>query len=248
MLHWSARAPCLHGRLSSNVSHLKNHMPPVAFLSYASADRDVAASIKRVLGEYGIESFLAHDNISVSEEWRQRLLVELTKCDIFVCVLSGAYLRSTWCLQECGIASTREGIVIAPLSLDGTSPPGFLANLQFARISPTSLHMLKILPAFLQTGTAQQSGIALAILAFGRSRSHAEANRASDLLVPLLPSLSREHSRRLAREALENVWARNAPESLNHLLPMLLSLHSQSLGTRVSASIRRHLRAGARGC
>lgn len=218
-----------------------------AFLSYHSADRAVAASVKRILVDYGVECFLAHEHIAVSEEWRRRLLVELKTCDLFVCILSSAYLQSPWCIQECGIAATREDVVVIPLSIDGTSPPGFLANTQFAPIEVKSLHILNLLPAFLHNSAAQMRGIELGISVIGRSRSHLEANTACSLLMPMLPKLTREQVRRMAQEVFENVWAQNAPYCLNRLLPALLDLHKAQLGTRMSAAIRKLIRASARG-
>ncbi len=73
---------------------------------------------------------MAHEHIQVSEEWRLRILKELTVCDIFICILSQAYLASPWCVQESGISAIRDGMTIIPLSLDGTIPPGFISNIQ----------------------------------------------------------------------------------------------------------------------
>ncbi len=50
-----------------------------AFLSYQSADKEVAAKIKVILSQLGVESFLAHEDINVSEEWRLSILAELGK-------------------------------------------------------------------------------------------------------------------------------------------------------------------------
>ena len=59
-----------------------------AFISYAHADRKYGAQAKNVLAEIGIEAFLAHDDLHVSDEWRARIIEELRRCDLFVPLLS----------------------------------------------------------------------------------------------------------------------------------------------------------------
>lgn len=40
-----------------------------AFISYQTADKQIAGRIKELLESIGITSFLAHEDIDVSEEW-----------------------------------------------------------------------------------------------------------------------------------------------------------------------------------
>ena len=101
-----------------------------AFISYQTKDKWVAGKLKKILGEYGIDTFLAHEDINVSEEWRVKILEELTKADIFICILSKNFLQSFWCLQESGIAAFRSDLTVIPISIDGTIPVGFIGNIQ----------------------------------------------------------------------------------------------------------------------
>jgi len=102
-----------------------------AFISYAHADRAYGGQAQKVLAEVGISAFLAHEDIDVSDEWRECLLRELARCRLFVPLLSKNYLASTWAQQEAGfIVSRLSDVVVAPLSLDGTRSGGFLAHLQ----------------------------------------------------------------------------------------------------------------------
>ena len=80
-----------------------------AFISYSTDDKKHAGAVKVALDEIKIESFLAHDDLHVSEEWKERILKELKKCDIFVPLLSEAFKRSDWCGQETGILVNRRG-------------------------------------------------------------------------------------------------------------------------------------------
>ena len=106
-----------------------------AFVSYSHVDREFGRQAKTVLGEVGIDAFLAHEDLDTSEQWQERILSELRRCDLFVPLLSKNFLKSEWAPQEAGfIASRLSEVVIAPLSIDGTTPSGFLSHIQSSRI------------------------------------------------------------------------------------------------------------------
>ena len=64
-----------------------------AFISYQTDDRLVAGKVKSLLLESGIRSFMAHEDVSVSEEWRLKILEEMGKAEIFVSLWSKNYYR-----------------------------------------------------------------------------------------------------------------------------------------------------------
>lgn len=109
------------------------------FISYSSVDKHVGGQVQRLLFEFGVSSFLAHETIEVSEDWRQRILSELNTCGVFVPILSESFLKSVWTQQEVGSVVLRPEVTIAPISIDGTKPPGFLSNLQCAFVPSTGL-------------------------------------------------------------------------------------------------------------
>ena len=96
-----------------------------AFISYSQEDRKFGAQAKSVLADVGIEAFLAHDDLHVSDEWRKRIIEELKRCDLFVPLLSKNFVASKWAPQEVGFIISRSEVPIAPISLDGTTPFGF---------------------------------------------------------------------------------------------------------------------------
>jgi len=61
------------------VVHLTcdNSMEIKAFISYSSKDKKYGAAVRTALSEVNLESFLAHDDLRVSEEWKARILAEL---------------------------------------------------------------------------------------------------------------------------------------------------------------------------
>src|ERR1700722_12731534 len=105
-------------------------------MSYQTADRHIAASVRDVLRGIGVESFMAHDDIVVSAEWRLTILEQIKVADLFVAILSTNYMKSSWCIQKSGIAAFRKKMTIIPLSIDGPLPPGFISHVQATKIDP----------------------------------------------------------------------------------------------------------------
>lgn len=101
-----------------------------AFISYSVAEKQFAGAVKRALENLGVECFLAHEDIQVSEEWKARILQELREADIFVTILSEKFKASDWCSQELGFIVSRPEVVIVPLSIDSTNPYGFISHVQ----------------------------------------------------------------------------------------------------------------------
>ncbi|WP_414665126.1 toll/interleukin-1 receptor domain-containing protein [Horticoccus sp. 23ND18S-11] len=104
------------------------------FISYSSADKEAANVTKVALRDFGLTGFLAHEDLSVSEEWRDEIIERLKTATVFVALLSKHFKASEWCAQEVGFIVSRPDVLIMPLSLDGTVPFGFIAKLQSKRV------------------------------------------------------------------------------------------------------------------
>ncbi len=100
-----------------------------AFISYSVQQKREGAKVKSCLADLGYECFLAHDDMNVSEKWRQRILEELRVADVFVALLSADFKQSDWCGQELGFIVSRSDALVIPLMLDETPPYGFIAEL-----------------------------------------------------------------------------------------------------------------------
>ncbi|TFH16153.1 TIR domain-containing protein [Candidatus Bathyarchaeota archaeon] len=99
------------------------------FLSYSYKDRHIASQIKTHLETSGLTVFMAHDDIKPSLEWQIVIVDELKKCDMFIPLFSKNFRESSWADQEIGIAFGH-GKIIIPVSLDETSPYGFVGKYQ----------------------------------------------------------------------------------------------------------------------
>jgi nucleoside 2-deoxyribosyltransferase len=104
------------------------HASVKVFLSYSHRNRSLAETVERSLEEYGIEAFLAHNDIDVAKEWADEILEQLHQCDVFIPIITAEFRRSDWTDQEVGCA-VAHGKVIIPLTGD-KQPHGFLSRYQ----------------------------------------------------------------------------------------------------------------------
>jgi hypothetical protein len=194
-----------------------------AFISYQTSDQKTAARVREALKPAGIAGFLAHEDIEVSAEWRGRLLQELARCDVFVALLSNAYLGSYWCLQESGIAATKPDLLVVPLSLDGTIPPAFLGAVQSRRLNTESLSSTTFAPAYLTKDPAKGLNNLISVLSHAGNYRSAEETFA--LAVPHIKTMDSEHVVNILTVALENDQVCNAAKCAKDYIPAILRAH-----------------------
>lgn len=98
------------------------------FVSHRSSDKVRLAKLKAKLREYGVDCFLAHEDIQETKAWRDMIKQGLQSCHAMVTVGSPGFKESIWCNQEIGWAICR-GILVLPL-LAGEPPEGFHSDIQ----------------------------------------------------------------------------------------------------------------------
>jgi hypothetical protein len=196
-----------------------------AFMSYQMTDRVFAASVRDVIAPLGFTSFMAHDDLNVSEEWKTRILQELRQADLFVAVLSANYLASAYCMQESGIAVSRKKMIIAPLSLDGTIPPGFMNHIQSIAVSPTTFTTGHIWPSIFKCN--KRHAFAQMIKRVGSSGSFRGAEHNFQILRPYLPQANRQEIVDLLVAAADNDQVCHAGLCHSEYLPPLIASHGQ---------------------
>ena len=102
------------------------------FVSHASEDRVLAGDVHRWLVEAGHEAFLdqdLRDGIVLGEEWEQLLYERLRWANAVICVVTTAYLNSTWCAIEVGIARSQSSQLLPLCAESGVAHP-LLESLQ----------------------------------------------------------------------------------------------------------------------
>ncbi|MFZ4526742.1 MAG: toll/interleukin-1 receptor domain-containing protein [Chlorobium sp.] len=199
----------------------------LAFLSYQTADKTAASQVKAVLSGVGISVFLAHEDISVSEEWRLKILDEIGRASIFVGLLSKNYFQSPWCVQESGIAAYRSDMTVIPLSLDGAIPQGFISNFQSVKVDPERITIHDLIPGFLKHDFTVGIGLIIELICRSRSYRSAEAN--FQLLLPHVPKMTDEQIRVLLERVAENDQVHYASLCAREYLPPLLNTHGHLL-------------------
>ena len=112
------------------------------FVSHRDRKKVLAHEIGDALEEYGIVSFVAHDNIAPMSEWRNEIIKALESAEAMLVLLTKDFAQSDWTNQEIGFALCRE-IPIVSVSVDGSVPPGFLGDRQAARFDRVSNELVK---------------------------------------------------------------------------------------------------------
>lgn len=111
----------------------------IAFLSYAHEDKDFAARIAIELQRAGIDIWIDRWEIKAGDSLIQKIFIEgLSKCDVFLILLSGASVRSKWVREELDSVMIRkiEGVTrIIPLIKEKCEIPPPLRALLWVDLS-----------------------------------------------------------------------------------------------------------------
>jgi len=199
---------------------------PKAFISYSSKDKLIGEKVKDTLGDFGIEGFLAHNDINVSEEWKQRIREELSISDIFILLLSKNFKNSDWTSQETGIAYFRE-ILIIPLRLDETIPFGFINHLQGKSIEPKEVPSEYLVKPIVDKFPAYM--IPKVIEKLGKASSFRYAESAMCMLISHFGSFKQEDIDALVEVSINNgqVWSAHLCQT--KYIPEFIRIHKSSM-------------------
>ncbi len=205
-----------------------------AFLSYQTADKKTAGKIRGLLDKLGITTFLAHEDIQVSHEWRTTILDEIEKVDLFIAILSADYYKSPWCVQESGIAAFR-GLCIIPLSIDGSIPQGFIAHIQSTKVDADNIEVESLFPALAKKDVGFVIDTAIDIIKRSSSFRGAEANFST--ILPYINKATDEQLVRLLKVSAENGQILHASLCAANYLPPLLKTHGHLLDPDTRANM-----------
>jgi len=199
-----------------------------AFISYQTTDKLTAARVQRVLADVGISSFLAHEDIEVSVAWREKILEEIGRANLFVSILSKHYLQSAWCMQEAGIAAFRN-LTSIHLSIDGTIPTGFSSNVQSAKINADTFTISNLLPGIVSKDF--DLGLRVIIKTIGGSKSYRSAEETFRLILPYIDRMQPAHHKLLLETCRASGQIHHASRCASDYIPPLLAKHGHLLDT-----------------
>lgn len=214
-----------------------------AFISYSHEDRKYGAQAKSVLSEVGIESFLAHDDLRVSDEWRARIIEELKRCDLFVPLLSENFLASKWAPQETGFIISRPKVLIAPILIDGTTPFGFISHVQGRRIGKTDGITLELLVHPL-AGRIPRTILPGLIRLASKAASFRYAEQCMAPLVPHFPIFTRDEAQALAEASVDNGQIWDAALCKSEYLPKFIEHQGKNINPKTLRALRYQIEQG----
>ncbi len=108
------------------------------FISYSHEDEALAQQLKQELGDYGMEAWIASDEIRPGDRVADHIRESLALANAVVLLIGRE--PSTWARYEWSQAlemSWDEGLhlPVVPVVLHDTDPPSFLRHTQFVRVS-----------------------------------------------------------------------------------------------------------------
>jgi hypothetical protein len=109
------------------------------FVSYTTEDKTKAGKVKQILEANNITTFLFHDDLEVSAQWRTEILRHLNTSSALIAIVTENFANSFWANQEVGIAIGK-GLPIIPLMFsDSATLRGFIETYQGIPVSESNL-------------------------------------------------------------------------------------------------------------
>ncbi len=201
-----------------------------AFISYSHKDRNFARQAKSVLGTFGIDAFLAHQDIGVSHDWRDRIVQELKRCELFLPLLSKNFLASQWAPQETGFIVSRPDVKVIPIALDGTIAFGFISNIQSRRIDGEEITSDFLLPALVNNFPRSIFPHLIDLVRTASSFREGEAKL--ERLLPYLKDLTPDEAKALAENCVKNPQVWDAMRCRDNYLPEFIRIQGKHMGVK----------------
>ena len=153
-------------------------LPVRAFLSHIHQERHLVGEVKKTLAtHFGVDAFVAHDDIHVSKKWRDVIKAGLATCDMFVAFLHEGFHASQWCDQEAGWVLGRNVPIIAVRPEGVERRDGFLEEHQDFPLpskygNPAGIIARQIFVTAVTDNRTREAGIKSLAEAFVNSRSY----------------------------------------------------------------------------
>ena len=188
------------------------------FLTHVATQKQAAHSLKSCLRFYGVDAFVAHDDIQPGKEWQLVIESALHSCNALAGLLHKGFRKSDWCDQEVGIAMGR-GVAVVPIQYD-LIPYGFFGSVQAvnnaAAQEPKKLArnlVLVLLKDKRTSGKLTQASVDQ----LARATSFDQANKLSRILSAEAPLLIRDQTEQLRKAEKENSQLQGAFRFDSHL-------------------------------
>jgi len=98
------------------------------FVSYANKDKLLAGALKKCLERFGLDVFLAHEDIMPTLEWQKKTLSKIKQTNVLIALLTNNFRDADYTAQEIGVAIALQKLIIS-LKAD-VDPYGFINKYQ----------------------------------------------------------------------------------------------------------------------
>lgn len=203
------------------------------FISHVSAKKAVARSVADQLSPFGLDCFVAHDDIEPTADWAKEIQAALRTCDVMIALMSEGFRESAWCDQEVGAAVGR---MIPIISLHYDHPPhGFAGLIQ--GIPVKGKDQKQVLPQVLVQIIKNPSTAGAASLALARALRHSTNWSMSNSIAGLFQHVIRLDSEavRLIQEAVADNGEVSGSNAATTDIPALMDRFGHQLKPPVSA-------------
>ena len=95
------------------------------FLSHRTEHRKEVSSMAKALKRFGFKTFVAHEDISPTHEWRDEILLALRSMTHFVGLITDDFHNGSWTDQEIGYAFSSSEVRRIFVRLSDMDPRGF---------------------------------------------------------------------------------------------------------------------------
>jgi TIR domain len=172
------------------------------FITHLARHKVFAAQLQASLLNYGISSFVAHNDIEPTSEWQNEIEAALATCDALLALLHEDFHASNWTDQEIGFAMGR-GVPVSSVRL-GQTPYGFIGRFQAFNGSGKSAADLahELFECYLKNKQTKTKMAEAIVTLFGDSWSFASA-KANMALLEEMTVWSPAFSKRI-QAAVEN--------------------------------------------
>lgn len=117
------------------------------FLTHLASHKGYTTELKSRLKLWGVDAFVAHEDVEPGAEWLRTIVAALHSCDALVALMHDGFRGSNWCDQEVGVAMGRE-VPCVPVRID-LDPYGFLGTVQ--AVAATTLTTPQVARAVVET-------------------------------------------------------------------------------------------------
>ncbi len=209
-----------------------NNFGSKIFISYNTKHKNFAGKIKESLYENKIDSFLAHEDLEVSTEWKIEILEALKKSNVFIILLSSDYYESPWCYQESGIIAYlenfRDNVTIIPISIDGTIPKGFIGHRQSKPIiNMEEFDFSILLPGLFIDNPDWVVNFLIKKIEGSGSFRNAENN--FEKILPYLGKMNKKYGKKLLEVCVKNDQIYNASLCIGEYISKAIALYGDLL-------------------